>query len=190
LMDVQMPEMDGLAATELLREREKTTGGHTYVIGVTAHATSDDRASCLKAGMDAFISKPYRAATLLGAIKGAGQSRGSGFDEAEALTRTRGDRALLEDLVRIFLEDCPQHVQDLRDAIEREDPSSVRYAAHTLKGSMSNFVRVRRGDAVQQLEHMGREKELSLAKRTFSAFERQIEALTLELNDWLVRGTK
>ena len=68
LMDVQMPEMDGLTATATLRAEEKASGAHTPIIGVTAHATAADRERCLRAGMDAYVSKPYRAEKLFDAI--------------------------------------------------------------------------------------------------------------------------
>lgn len=57
-MDIQMPEMDGLEATRMIREREKTTGDHVPIVALTAHALNGDMDRCLEAGMDAFISKP------------------------------------------------------------------------------------------------------------------------------------
>jgi two-component system sensor histidine kinase/response regulator len=64
LMDVQMPEMDGMEATRVLRERESKTGTHLTVVGVTAHAMAGDRERCLQAGMDGYLSKPVRPAEL------------------------------------------------------------------------------------------------------------------------------
>jgi two-component system sensor histidine kinase/response regulator len=64
LMDVQMPEMDGIEATSALREREASAGTHLTVIGVTAHAMKGDRERCLEAGMDGYLSKPIRAKEL------------------------------------------------------------------------------------------------------------------------------
>jgi signal transduction histidine kinase/CheY-like chemotaxis protein len=64
LMDVQMPEMDGLTATSLLRQRERSTGTHQTVIALTAHAMQSDQARCLSAGMDGYLSKPIRMAEL------------------------------------------------------------------------------------------------------------------------------
>jgi CheY-like chemotaxis protein len=69
LMDVQMPEMDGIEATGAIREREKSTGGHIPIIAMTAHALKGDQERCLAAGMDAYVTKPIHTSELFQTIE-------------------------------------------------------------------------------------------------------------------------
>ncbi len=68
LMDVQMPEMDGLEATAAIRVRERISGAHIPILAMTAHAMNGDRERCLAAGMDGYVAKPVHKSELLEAI--------------------------------------------------------------------------------------------------------------------------
>jgi CheY-like chemotaxis protein len=68
LMDVQMPEMDGLEATRAIRQHEQSAGGHVPIVALTAHAMKGDRQRCLAAGMDGYVTKPIRSKELLRVI--------------------------------------------------------------------------------------------------------------------------
>ncbi len=68
LMDVEMPEMDGLTTTRAIRTREKQTGNHMPIVAMTAHAMKGDRERCLEAGMDAYVAKPVHAKELFATL--------------------------------------------------------------------------------------------------------------------------
>ena len=68
LLDVQMPEMDGLETSAAIRAQEQEQGGHVPIIAMTAHAMAEDRERCLQAGMDAYLTKPVRPQELFEAI--------------------------------------------------------------------------------------------------------------------------
>ena len=74
LMDVQMPEMDGFEATAAIRQKEQTTGHHLHIVAMTAHAMKGDRERCLKAGMDAYLSKPIQSKALYETVEGIAPS--------------------------------------------------------------------------------------------------------------------
>jgi CheY-like chemotaxis protein len=69
LMDVQMPEMNGIEATAAIRRSERGAGRHVPIIAMTAHAMKGDREQCLQCGMDAYLSKPIRSQELLEALE-------------------------------------------------------------------------------------------------------------------------
>ena len=69
LMDVQMPDMDGLEATAVIRQRERHTGAHLPIVAMTAGAMQGDMERCLAAGMDAYVSKPVNLNELFTAIE-------------------------------------------------------------------------------------------------------------------------
>jgi two-component system sensor histidine kinase/response regulator len=155
LMDVQMPEMDGLEATSVIREREKSTGKHLPIIAMTAHAMKQDRERCLAAGMDAFISKPVEPRELFKAIAQrlpdryvaapaapvSGESDGQEkiLDASALLARVDGDKELLGQFVDVFVEEFPNDLSSIRHAIEKIDSDAIEEAAHSLKAAVGIF---------------------------------------------------
>jgi two-component system, sensor histidine kinase and response regulator len=89
LMDVQMPEMNGLDATAAIRAKERQTGGHITIIAMTAHAMQGDRERCLQAGMDGYISKPISSEQLRRALAEGEGAVGAAADTAGAVPLSR-----------------------------------------------------------------------------------------------------
>lgn len=197
LMDVQMPEMDGLAATAAIRQREEATGRRTPIVAMTAHAMKGDRQRCLEAGMDAYVSKPVRAQELFDVINGllgepqspaAVREAGATHDPVdwdEALLATQGDQALLRAMVAAFLDESGGLLAGLRDAFDRRDAEAVRLTAHTLLGSLRYFgarIAVR---ALSQLEQYARANDLSGAEDLAGSVEQHVVDVTRSMEEFI-----
>ena len=188
LMDVQMPEMDGYEATAVIREREKSTRTHIPIIALTAHAMSRDKERCLKIGMDAYVSKPMKAAELYGAIArlmheeelsepGEAAEKTELIDLSRAMEAVDGDKGLLRSLVDDFLEDYPQHLEELEGLIAKNDSAQVERKAHSLKGSIGNFGVGKAYELAYQIETLGKESRLEGAEDVLKKLEEQMNRI-------------
>jgi len=180
LMDVQMPEMDGLQAAARIRERERGTGAHIPIIAVTAHAMKGDRERCLTAGMDGYIAKPINPSEFAKVIRvtvPAGTKHAvvpvdpilKAPSDAELLARFDGDSELLKELAGIFLTECPRMLDQIRAALGATDSKALERAAHALKGSVGNFAMPGPWESVQRLELLAKSGQLSGARKFFAS---------------------
>jgi PAS domain S-box-containing protein len=152
LMDIQMPEMDGFEATRLIRAYEAESGlSPQYIIAMTAHALKGDRERCLEAGMDNYISKPFRAETLKNILEEAAMfltkrkqaskpTKISGAKFAERLKNMNNeDREDVLAAAPIFLKTCPKDVLKLKNAVKNRDYNDCYFVAHSMKGVAGIF---------------------------------------------------
>jgi signal transduction histidine kinase/HPt (histidine-containing phosphotransfer) domain-containing protein len=206
LMDVQMPKMDGLAATEALRAQELTGGRRLPIIAMTANAMKGDRERCLKAGMDGYVSKPVQAQKLSEEIervlsvsietKSLNDCGGlmetetrtreldveSVFDSVAALEGASGDEELLTEISAMFLDDYPRRMSNIKEAIERGDSEALGFAAHTLKGVVGNFHAQAASEAAERLETMADNGNSTGLDVALANLENEIERLSRALN--------
>jgi signal transduction histidine kinase/CheY-like chemotaxis protein len=196
LMDVQMPEMDGLEATVAIRDRERESGGRVPIVAMTAHAMKGDAERCLAAGMDAYVSKPIKPDLLFKAIAevtpgdpaDADGRLSSIVDWKEALGYVRGDEGLLRELAIIFVEASPGWMASIRTGIRENKLAEVRRAAHTLKSSLGTFAADTAHRLAQELESLaeaGRREGLDPA---LAELEREMSVLLPPLSDF-ARGS-
>jgi two-component system sensor histidine kinase/response regulator len=202
LMDVQMPLMDGLAATREIREREAGSARHIPIIAMTAHAMKDDREKCLAAGMDEYVSKPVETKQLIGVIEKVTMpnsaveentearpaqdalKRRSGdtaeadvFDYFQALERMGGDPDLLAEMAALFVRDCPTQLAGIQNALLQNDAGAMERAAHSLKGSAGNFAAHAVFEAAYNLEKIGKAGQMESAAAAWRQLSSAAEAL-------------
>jgi len=131
LMDVQMPEVNGIDATRRFRESER--GRHTPIVGVTAHSGRDERDRCLDAGMDDVVVKPASSGRLAAVIAQVAPG------DRDILDVVGGNVKLLSRVRDAFVRQTPMLIEAIRNGIDAHDAAAVARNAHTLKGAISNF---------------------------------------------------
>jgi PAS domain S-box-containing protein len=160
LMDVEMPEMDGLEATRRIHQRWPPER-RPHIVAVTANAMQGERELCLRAGMDDYIAKPIRLEDLSAALSRV-QSRGgaAGFepsvdaDVVWKLASSLGPRgsASVDGLIATFVGHVPEQMETLDIALRHNEFEDVRREAHALKSNASTFGAVRLADLCRDLE--------------------------------------
>jgi signal transduction histidine kinase/CheY-like chemotaxis protein len=204
LMDVQMPEMGGLEATRVIREKEKGSGHHLPIIAMTAHAMQGDREQCIESGMDGYLAKPIDPKTFLQTVEGI-SARSVGSESAEneetaglagaldgkaLLARFSGNRKLLRNIVKTFREDCPRMMGRIRAALTARDAVALADGAHALKGSIGNFGDSAALETTREMEKAARQGKLDGTWELYATLEDQIASLLPALHTIGAQKTK
>jgi signal transduction histidine kinase/CheY-like chemotaxis protein len=198
LMDGRMPEMDGFEATAAIRQGEQESGEHVPIIALTAQAMQGDRERFLKAGMDGYVTKPFKRGELFGEIErlvnsgGGGSARGegirikrrmdemtedNGIDIEELLRQFDDDRELVRDLLELFWETTPRLLGDIDSALEAEDGDALESAAHAFKGAVGSFTQGKAYKLAFTLEQGGQEGALEGGREAYTALLQEMENL-------------
>ncbi|MFQ5433539.1 MAG: response regulator [Anaerolineae bacterium] len=164
LMDVQMPEMDGVAATQHIRAEWPITK-QPRIIAMTAHALTGDRERFLATGMEAYISKPVQINELILALQDSQQMEyespvpetavpGIDIVSFNRLKDTLGDSAsgLIAELVETFSQSVPSMLDAMDDAVQKQDMEQLTWLAHTLKSSSASMAANHLSNLCRQLE--------------------------------------
>ncbi len=202
LMDIQMPRMDGLEATETILERFPE-GKRPYIIALTANAMNTDREKYLNAGMNDYLSKPFRPEQLARVLEKAlsaslhNSSPPStsppevSTDALQHLMELTGsnDPGILSELLQMYLEDAPLQLASMKQALQQNDIETLERAAHTLKSSSHTMGAVAFAEQCAELEqaaemHAPEEHLASLVQALEKAYpevERTIRTLITRL---------
>jgi CheY-like chemotaxis protein/HPt (histidine-containing phosphotransfer) domain-containing protein len=218
LMDVQMPEMDGLEATRQLR-RSWTNGRPPRIVAMTANAMQGDREMCLEAGMDDYVAKPIQIGELVEALKRAKVSSGQWASvvtespvtpipaRARALTTrhtavsvldpqtlgklrelTAGEPEMLAGLIRDHLENSLSLVEQMRASLLGDDAETLERAAHSLKSSTAMFGALKLSKIAGELEAVCKDTVQPGATEVLGRLEAEYQLVRLALNGELSRA--
>ncbi len=196
LMDIQMPVMDGLEATRLIREKEKKTGGHIPIVAVTAHGMPGDRERFLALGMDEYLTKPIHKEQLLSVIEMLTASASHKapvcetvaeyspevFNSDEFLAMLGGNHNLASELIRIYLESLPELMTRIKESIYNQDSCELVFSSHSLKGMSLNLAAGAVSKRTLELEKMGRCNNLSNTAHRYDLLKQEVEELKAALN--------
>ncbi len=195
VMDVWMPEMDGLEACRKIRELEVPNGRRTPIIALTAHAIRGDRAACIAAGMDEYLTKPIRRQTLLEAIQRvtaaeprpvvnpAGSSAPAvPIAENSLLGPWVGaDADVLYKLGPVMIESTKTSVSDMYRALETREWITLEREAHSLKGSLGIFHAAPVVDTVRRIEECARRHEQGNSEVLMQRLQSELELVHREV---------
>ncbi|MBF0204092.1 MAG: response regulator, partial [Desulfamplus sp.] len=204
LMDMQMPEMDGIEATRIIRNHDSgVVNPQIPIIAMTANTTKEDQQKCLDAGMNDFISKPVETDQLVEAIRkqvdvrspeAIGKMVSKVKDEAsdvikkvfnrEAfLNRIGGSEELLKKIIPTLRESLFEEISKLKSASDRKDAGNMRLHAHTIKGTCANFSAERLSDIAFRIEESTKEGLIDTAASLIENVEQEAMELKSVLSE-------
>jgi PAS domain S-box-containing protein len=213
IMDVQMPNLDGLQATGAIRRLQHAGEPRIPIVALTAHAMKGDRERCLEAGMDAYLSKPINAQQLIELVEtlskipkldkspepAKAEPRAAGaapepraakphepplFDYAAAIARLDNDENLLDDMIRFFHSDAPELLRQIRAAIDANNAEEMMRAAHSLKGLAATFDAKTVVAAGLKVEELAKSGKLTEAEDAVALLELEAQRLSWALADF------
>ena len=183
LMDVQMPILDGLETTKAIRRNNNWD--NLPIIAMTAHAMIGDRERCLQAGMNAYISKPVQQAGLIAVIEqylasGTGQfavPKASGVERILTDKLMQQDRALVSEMLRLFMEVAPERLEKLETAAARGDAQTLSEEAKRIGAAAEHLASTSLGQLARSIGDAAAQGDFGAVKADVEALRREIQSL-------------
>ncbi len=207
LMDLQMPEMDGFQATKIIRDNSSAVLDHNVpIIAMTANATREDHHACLSAGMNAYLSKPFDPDRLKQLLKSHFMPKDPAaiqikkqvpespcdmtiFDYKGTMRRLMNDQTLLHTILKMFIDDTPLQLIQLRHHLEKKNLKELILRAHSIKGASSNVGAEQLRQTAASIESAARAENISTISDSIVQFNDQFSVFVKEVVHYLETST-
>jgi PAS domain S-box-containing protein len=204
LMDVRMPEMDGIEATRRIRDPQSAVLNHNLpILAMTANAQHADWVLCMEAGMNGFVPKPVSPGDLREALaewfhpgeassaiaparclpSPPAEDETPVFDRAGLLERMSGDEELATEILDVFFGDFPRQIQVLKEYLAAGDTAGAGLQAHSIKGAAANIGGERLRKVALEMEKAADGGELGAAAARMASLEEQFVQLGKNLEE-------
>lgn len=195
LMDCQMPDLDGFTTAQIIRQNERSSGKHQKILAMTAHAMGGDRERCLAAGMDDYLTKPVDADKLKRLLdkwlppnwssESSSNQRSQVAEEPplidmKELNSKYGDTAAI--LLKLFVEDAPKQVQEVKNSFLAKDVSQLMQLAHGLRSICGSILAAPISKTCGKLEALAKQENWDDIEKTIIQLEEQLRELHSFLN--------
>jgi CheY-like chemotaxis protein len=195
LMDLQIRELDGLEATRAIRA--SPSGPGLRIVAITTHASDGDRERCLAAGMDGYLTKPFKARDLFPAVEGWADPADASAPAGESATRAHpvdvagfreslrqaGVEESVGDILKTFVAAAPARLDALKKAFTATDPRAIERAAHAFKSAAVTIGAHRLAVLLQAVEVAAREGSAGRAGTELEELRAEVEAVLRYLHD-------
>ncbi|MDX9753422.1 MAG: response regulator [bacterium] len=207
LMDLHMPEMDGVEACKQIRDYEKKKDYRTPVLAITAAAMKGDMDSCLAAGMDGYLAKPMKSHELMQKMVELLPSKiipttchveaPPVYDDAVLnprflLEQVEDDLEILREMVSSFLDSAATSLGQIHDSILREDFHGLKVSSHGIKGALGFLGAQRARDAALRLEIIGKEEQRDPMDQAWKDLQNEMRLLIDRMKqlDWFAENER
>ena len=189
LMDIRMPNMDGISATQAIRENSQAGSSTARIIGISASPFEEEREKCLYSGMDDYLSKPVHWNTLFTRIeqcrKGSESQKSypeeNTVDFSDLLTAVGENKGALVEMIDEFLQACPERLQNIREAASHEDGQNLEKKAHGFKSAVGIWGNSEAFDLLTEIEEAGRQNDFLQAEKLLQKLPQELKILGREL---------
>ncbi len=216
LMDVQMPEIDGLQATQIIRDRSSSVRQHDIpIIAMTAHAFEEDRNRCIEVGMNDYISKPILLEKLVSMlekwipdrlqteekpfaistkpgvetkIQETHFDKSISFDYDSFIKRVMDDKELAKIILDSFIKDIPEQIELLKNYIHENRIVEAERQAHSIKGASANIGGEQLREIALQIEKCCKEKKIAEIPRLIAQIDEEFKKLAKQIQEIFYDG--